>query len=520
MSILYVRNATGNLVPVRTVQGATGPGGEDGKDYVLTDDDKAEIAQLAGAETVPDYWKAALDTGVQTINSAVESAGRNKSAFLFYTDAHWGYGSGMSPKLLKYLSKHTAINKTVFGGDFGNTYEYPDTGKTMNDWMNVMREWRLAVRDVPNHHSVVGNHDQDVDAINSDKALYGFLFAPEETSDIVRGGDFFYYIDEPNERTRYLYLNTGLCDFSDDQCKFFIDALKNTPDSWHIVAVSHIWFMYDDTSDPTVGSVPVNIQKVLKLFDDYNTRVTGSMTIDTESHAYDFTDCKGWVEFCIGGHTHVDYSFTSDSGIPVILCQTDSKHLRGSLYTYTEGTITEAAVSAIVADYDDHKIHVIRVGRGESSEIEITNYVVSYTNVLPLALAADGESIYNADGTPGYKANTRWSSSGNSESASDGKYLTGWIPCKIGDTVYLKNVTMPKTDANVCLVHQFNNSFATAVQNSNPDYLTSSCNAVWDADGNLTQFTLPANTSPTTHIRIQCGGISEVSVITINEPIE
>lgn len=103
----------------------------------------------------------------------------------------------MSPILLKYLGKNTAINKTIFGGDFGNTYEYPDTGKTMDDWADVMRSWKNAVRDIPNHHSVVGNHDKDVTAFSTDKALYGFLFASEETSDIVRGGDFFYYIDEP-----------------------------------------------------------------------------------------------------------------------------------------------------------------------------------------------------------------------------------------------------------------------------------------------------------------------------------
>ena len=201
-----------------------------GTDY-FTEADKAEMVEdvVEVMEGIPSYWKPALDEGVKAINAAVETAGRNKSAFLFYTDAHWGYGSGMSPNLLKYLGKNTAINKTIFGGDFGNTYEYPSTGKTMDDWMEVMRSWKLAVRDIPNHHSVVGNHDQEVQAISNDKALYGFLFAPEETPDIVRGGDFFYYIDEPSEKTRYLYLNTGLCNFSDEQCKFAIEALKTTP---------------------------------------------------------------------------------------------------------------------------------------------------------------------------------------------------------------------------------------------------------------------------------------------------
>ena len=479
-------------------------------------------------ESIPDYWLTALDNGAKAINTAIESAGRNKSTFLFYTDAHWGYGSGMSPKLLKYLGKHTAINKTVFGGDFGNTYEYPDTGKTMDDWTEVMREWKLAVRDIPNHHSVVGNHDKDITAINNDKGLYGFLFAPEETNDIVRGGDFFYYIDDNNEKTRYFYLNTGLCNFSDEQCAFLIDGLTSVPSGWHIVAVSHIWFVYNDTSTPTVGSVPTNIQKVLNLFDAYNARSTGSMTIDTESNSYDFSACEGWVEFCIGGHTHVDYSFTSTNGIPVILCQTDSKHLRGSDYTYTEGTITESAVSGVVADYDAKKISVIRVGRGESREIAITNYVVSYTNVLTLAVDKDGTPFQNGKG---YATDSRIGSSGLYIGGQPGRCVTGYIPVDATKdiVVRMENVTM-KTDSSYLNNLGFalwNSSFTRTVfiglNNMYDSKTEGTDNYKLVLDGtNAIEFTIKANSQPSgsIYLTICCDDINDASIITINEPIE
>ena len=497
-----------------------------GKDY-FTEADKADIvddviSELSNSE-IPSYWKNALDEGTEVINAAIEAAGRNKSAFLFYTDAHWGYGSGMSPKLLKYLGKHTAINKTIFGGDFGNTYEHPDTGKTMDDWMEVMREWKLAVRDIPNHHSVVGNHDKDVTAINNDKALYGFLFAPEESNDIVRGGDFFYYIDDKNEKTRYFYLNTGLCNFSDEQCAFLIEGLTSVPSGWHIVAVSHIWFVYDDTSTPTIGSVPTNIQKVIDLFDAYNARGKGSVTIDSTAYSYDFSACEGWVEFCIGGHTHVDYHFTSAYGIPIILCQTDSRHLRGGEYTYTEGTTTEAAVSGVVADYDAKKISIVRIGRGESKEIAITNYIVTYTNVLSIAIGTDGQPFQNGKG---YAENSRMGSGGLYIGTAPGMCCTGFILIDptVDQVIRLKNVTM-KTDSankNNIAIACWSESFARLTFLNIQNFIDSSrFNLVLDGT-NITQITFPKSDIPSgsKYIALCCDDINDASIITINEPIE
>ena len=74
------------------------------------------------------------------------------------------------------------------------------------------------------------------------------------------------------------------------------------------------------------------------------------------------------MEFCIGGHIHTDYDFTSTGGIPVILTSPDSNQVRTG-QSYQIGTITEACVYGIVADYDNGKISVIHVGRGVSREI-------------------------------------------------------------------------------------------------------------------------------------------------------
>ncbi|MBR7132337.1 MAG: metallophosphoesterase [Clostridia bacterium] len=483
-----------------------------GTDY-FTAEDKSELMDELKAELegVPDYWQTALDEGAKAINTAIETAGSNKSAFLFYTDAHWGYGSAMSPKLLKYLYENTAINKVNFGGDYMNNYTVAE-----GEYLAKMREWKKAIRNIPNHHSVIGNHDYYdayIPELESDAQQYGFLLAPEETSDVVRGDYFHYYIDCNPEKTRYIYLDTGLLSVSDKSAQFTIDALNSTPEGWHIVVISHIWFVYDSTETPTIGSVPDYCQKLLTIFDAYNAKNSGSITMNSTAISFNFTEAGGCVEFCIGGHTHVDYDFTSANGIPVILCQTDSYHCRGD-YTATKGTITEASVSGIIADYDNRKITVVRVGRGEGREIEIKNYAVSYTNVLQSAIDTDG-SVYNG---MGYKANTRWSSSSDTETTADGIYLTGYIPVSAGDVIRLKNITMPEEDTNNCTVFFFGSSFGAETKIHQATNLTAYENAAWK-DNNLSEFTI-ASTETSAYIRVQASYIGADSIITINEPIE
>lgn len=221
------------------------------------------------------------------------------------------------------------------------------------------------------------------------------------------------------------------------------------------------------------------------------------------------------MEFCIGGHTHWDYDGVTASGIPIILCETDSRHVRSGL-DFTLGTTTESSVNAIVADYDAHKINMIRIGRGQSREVEVTNYVVSYTNVLSSALDADGVSIYNG---VGYKADVRWSTSGRAESESAGIYLTGWIPVRPGDVIYVKNISMDQntTVANTCIV-LFSSAVGSTFETLNAENLTTYCGAQWDEDGILTQFTIQ-NDESYQYIRLQAGYIGSDSIITIGEII-
>jgi hypothetical protein len=415
----------------------------------------------------------------------------------------------MSPTLLKYLNQHTGMNKTFFGGDIVND-EAADY-----DTMQYLWDWRSQLKDLPNHHSVVGNHDDGNSTNNlfSQEYVYGYLLAAEETPDMVRGDGLYYYIDNPAEMTRYLCLDTGFKDLnslSQKQSEFIKSSLKSTPEGWHIVVVAHVWYSldYDQYSQrpvPIKGLSGTAIS-VTAILDNYNSR------------AGEFADCGGWVEFCIGGHIHYDYDAVTTTGIPIILVETDSKHTRGN-YSFAAGTTAEASVSGIIADYNSHKIHVVRIGRGASREIAVTNYVISYTNVLPSSLAADGVSVYNAETTPGYKADTRWSSSSNAEGTETGVYLSGYIPVKAGDVIRLKNITMPNESSSACRVNLFQTLDDTNEGSVNNENLEKNYNPVWDVSGNLIEFTIPS-TSVFRYMRIQCGGMSAASIVTINETID
>lgn len=331
-------------------------------------EDRLELLEANENDSgIPAYWLSELATKAGTIQQAMEAAGRDKSAFLWYTDAHWSHNAKVSPELLDYLIRNTPMNKINFGGDIVG-----DPAAFTHANIQYVYDWRKRVSGLPNHHSVPGNHDLNHNSTDVRSMAYAFLLAPEENPDMVMGGELYYYIDNPAEKTRYLYLDYMTTDHDEmvAQGQFVVDAIKGVEDDWHIVVISHRWFQYTSVSDPTVGSVPNYEREILSVFDAYNARTkrTASNYFDT----YDFSDANGKVEFCIGGHIHVDYDFTTDGGIPVILTASDTNQERSSgdeEDSGTAGTITESAVYGIVADYKNSKISVIGIGRGTSREI-------------------------------------------------------------------------------------------------------------------------------------------------------
>ena len=328
--------------------------------YPDAEDGEEESGGVSWA-TVPDYWQSHIDERVNDANVAMASAAGNRSAFLYYTDAHWTGSYQQGVKLLKYLCMNTPIKKVIFGGDIiekESDLAYVD-------------EWREQVAQLPWHHSVAGNHDDSItdDGGENDRwgiaEAYDFLLKPEATGDVVRGDKLYYHIDDTAERTRYLFLDTasGEGNILNDtaQREWLKNTLLSTPANWHIVVVGHIWRTYSGGADAGWGS---GAKIALDMLDAYNAR-TG-----------EYAACTGKVEFCIGGHCHWDADHASDGGIPVILTECESYYSLRSGLNASKGSITESSVNAIVADYAAGVVKVVRVGRGASRTVNLTGEVV------------------------------------------------------------------------------------------------------------------------------------------------
>lgn len=149
-------------------------------------------------------------------------------------------------------------------------------------------------------------------------------------------------------------------------------------------------------------------------------------------------------------------------------------------------------------------------------------------NVLPTALDTDFASIYPAVShssltTKGYAAGYRLGS-GGTESAASGKFVTGFIPVKQGDTITLDGVGVNATA---------NDNDYIALYDSNGTKLFSRYGYAWiaqtgaifaphtESDGVITSFTLTGGThsgtaydfSNVAYMRISAGSITDSSAI-------
>lgn len=139
---------------------------------------------------------------------------------------------------------------------------------------------------------------------------------------------------------------------------------------------------------------------------------------------------------------------------------------------------------------------------------------VLYINQLPISTDASGAVI----SATGYLENTYLGSSNGAEGYNWDFECTGFIPCKVGDIVRLKNIAFSKTTNNGANRLCFYNSSKEFIKMYNGGS-TYDPQAVVDADGNWTQFTVPSTASGTAFFRMCCNGITTASIITVNQEI-
>lgn len=198
----------------------------------------------------------------------------------------------------------------------------------------------------------------------------------------------------------------------------------------------------------------------------------------------------------------------------------DTINVSGASYTWDKSTGTVILSNPI----SDVTITVIA-----------TKIPVNYTNQIPLSINADGSQFVGTNGEDGYKMGYRMNS--NSTETEESAHVatlgvTGYIPIKTGDIVYLKNLQMHRTNNSGVYTYSyitlFKNDFSALISckvpqiSTNFEYLFGDSFTV-DADGYVTSFQLVdkyGSFKNGGYLRISAPGMSNKSIITINEPID
>ena len=343
--------------------------------YVYQSDGRISAFSIIkeGFYRVPEYWLNHLVEKERMAETAIAEAEGDCATFVFFTDAHWGKNMKKSPSIIRHIYEFTPFDDVIFGGDVITT-RYTNLVAPMELGKDFQASFAfLGTR----FHCLYGNHDNNSDSQPnkteyhlSEEQVYSWL--QSQMTDVVYGDYYNFYYDNPETKTRIICLDTGRYYYSQfrnklpDTVRYAIEALTSVPNGWHVIMASHIWCTSKKQSDGTyIQYLDSYIKPVLKVFDDYNSRNTGTYTYNKQSVSYDFTGAKGSIEFCIGGHTHGDFTTASEGGIPVVIVGSDY------FKTPEKGTTREQSVTMVVADYKNHRLKLFVVGRGSDRNVEL-----------------------------------------------------------------------------------------------------------------------------------------------------
>lgn len=508
-------------------------------------------------DNVPSYVIAEAEEVVDKVLSV-----RNADTFVMacVSDLHT---SGNDASAIGVLHAGQAINEiqklteldlvAVLGdiqvGDFETT--------TTGSFKYVKKCFSDVAKSVPYIH-LQGNHDElpsDSTEV-AQQRYYAYIGANNvgTVTDYANKFRNYGYRDFDNYKVRVIYLNTA--DVSEaemtydnnltaPQMTWFINAAlnlssKEDSSNWGVIVLGHHPLNWEASGN-------LSITKILDVLNAYKGRASGSVTIDGQSIAYDFSDETAEFICHIHGHLHNfreevlgtnkvlsitvpnacfnrnnEYGNYNYSTYPEVVKRYGDNggdnDGTGTQRTYnkTSGTAEDTAFSVFSIDRKSKTINVFNYGAGIDRQWDYYNGVKgqgsgepeapSYTNQIPLSINADGSEYVGHNGEDGYSAGYRVNSSGV-EGVQDGMCVTGFIPHYEGQVIRLKNVTIAGTKTPYIAGYDANKK----------------CVQVEDLAARLHDDGNGVFTGTTSigysYIRITCGVIDDTSILTIDEEI-
>ena len=183
--------------------------------------------------------------------------------------------------------------------------------------------------------------------------------------------------------------------------------------------------------------------------------------------------------------------------------------------TYQDNT-TDTDAKGNLTEYNANYVKTVNgMKPDENGNVEIDvsgsgGEETSPTNVLPLAINTDGTEYVGAGGEDGYNPGYRISSSGT-EKASTINSCTGFIACKAGDVIRVKNITTEASGYSQAYFYTSAFEKTTGAVQLFGDSFTQDANGVYS-------FTVPEY-ADIAYTRLTVGAFTSDSIITVNEEI-
>ena len=308
-------------------------------------------ADTIGSPIIVDY-----ETKGKTFSALYKNA-QNALSFLFFTDPHISnigeefFDSYMTMmKKIQQFYQSLPIDFVLSGGDWLNNSDTPEIACYKLGNIKQQLKTRLSPC-----YQMLGNHDTNYQGTIalSQSAINALIF-----NDF---GKSFYRVERHN-CALYIFDSgtdgrTSLSSYDKEQLDWFAKSLIAEQKD-NIVIASHI-IIEGSQGSSYLSAFATAIEQVAEA---YNNR--GSVTVDGVNYVFTGVTGNGRIRCFIGGHTHYDYVNTEEA-IPIFIS------LNAIATNELSSENPDIRFDMILIDFDEGKLHAIRVGDGENRTMNL-----------------------------------------------------------------------------------------------------------------------------------------------------
>ena len=265
------------------------------------------------------------------------------------TDTHGSRNSGNSASLVRYLLEHSTADRCLWLGDLSEHW-FDDEGAQYQSYAKDLKPCADQV------YVTVGNHDRQVSGKYSRKkveVVYKDFLEKKAAAGQLQGEpeNFYYYMDDPVRKLRWLMLNTSNISasqyhMSDVELNWIAEALCLPDPDWSVVIFGH-------------EDIDVNANQ------PYSSK-------DGEQLSELIAGCNGHVVGYICGHEHLDLQTLAEEGFYQTILTSDA--IMPGQKGRKSGTASEAAVTVMSINTATGEVRFHRIGASLDESVQGYNY--------------------------------------------------------------------------------------------------------------------------------------------------